>query len=1088
MSDEAPLVIGSTLPDSAFRIIARACFLSAAATSLGAATIVALAATTLTSDARLVLVSGLVFYAALTLWACSRSTRQTFPLHASLHASSIGAMLLTGAAAVTLHGGMRDPALGLLGLVVCVTAAVTSLRAGIVMAAFAILEVAGVAVIELRGAAAAGITTQETVSMLLLRCLVIGSGLAAGALTARVISHYVRAAEERARHAGELLHLAADWYWEQDRDYRFTRLVDPSARMDPALIGLRLGNTPWELAESGMSEAQLDAHRADLEGRRPFSGLLVRGRHIDGRSRVHSVSGKPRFTATGVFDGYWGVGRDVTDEIRTQRAFAASETRYRELFERSPSPFFLHRHGIIFDANPSAARLFGFADAEAMRGTRVFDLHPEGESRRRVEERVASLERLSIGEGVPVSDFQAQRVDGKRINVQATGVRVDTAGGPATLTIMFDITARLAAEAALRRSEAMLSHLFATSPDCIGLSEIESGRYTMVNAAFCQLTGFAEREVLGRTATELGLWHNLDDRERLRAAMIRDGRVADFPASVATRSGRVASVRISAARFKMDGRAYMVVNARDVTAAEQTRLEHAAIFERAAIGIALTRDRRFVHANARFEEIFGWPAGGLIGQPGLTIWVDDADYAEIGRLAGPLLSVGKPFEIERELKKRDGSRFWCRMRGEAVDPVHPRDGGTIWIADDVTERRRLDAALAAARDAAEAASRAKSSFLANTSHEIRTPLNALLGLARLALGEGIDAATRTHYLEQILASAQGLEGILSDILDFSKIEAGKFTIESSAFDLHALLAAVHASYRPPAEAKGLGLELVIDERLTSVVMGDPVRIRQILGNFIANAVKFTTRGSVRIEAAAASPGVARLAVVDTGVGIEPDLVRLLFQPFSQGDASTTRRFGGTGLGLSICRQLAELMGGQVGVDSRPGEGSTFWAELPLAPAMLQGELLASEAGESERLKHARILLVEDNPVNMMIAVATLAQWQIDVTEARDGRMAIEAVRNAARDGRPFDLVLMDVQMPLMSGHEAARELRKTWSAEALPIIALTAAALVSERDLALAAGMNDFLTKPIDAPKLRRTLARHVRKGAATAALGPAYD
>jgi PAS domain S-box-containing protein len=1087
MSDDAALVLGSTLPDSAFRIIARGCFLSAAATSLGAAAIVALAATTLTGDARLVLVTGLVSYAALTLWACSRSTRRTFPLHASLHASSIGAMLLTGAAAVTLHGGMRDPALGLLGLVVCVTAAVTSLRAGIVLAAFAIIEVVGVAVIEMRGVAAAGMTTQDPMSMLLLRCLVIGSGLAAGALTARVISHYVRAAEERARHAGDLLHLAADWYWEQDRDYRFTRLVDPSARMDPALIGLRLGNTPWELAESGMSEAQLDAHRADLEGRRPFSGLLVRGRQVDGRSRVHSVSGKPRFTAAGVFDGYWGVGRDVTDEIRTQRAFAASETRYRELFERSPSPFFLHRHGIIFDANPSAARLFGFADPEAMRGTRVFDLHPEGESRRRVEERVAALERLSLGEGVPVSDFQAQRVDGRRINVQATGVRVDAAGGPATLTIMFDITARLAAEAALRRSEAMLSHLFATSPDCVGLSEIESGRYTMVNAAFCQLTGFSEPEVLGRTATELGLWHDLNDRERLRVAMIRDGRVADFPASVATRSGRVAAVRISAARFKMDGRAYMVVNARDVTAAEQTRLEHAAIFERASIGIALTRDRRFVHANARFEEIFGWPAGGLIGQPGLSLWVDEADYAEIGRLASPLLSIGKPFEIERELKKRDGSRFWCRMRGEAVDPVHPRDGGTIWIADDVTERRRLDAALAAARDAAEAASRAKSSFLANTSHEIRTPLNALLGLARLALGESIDAATRTHYLEQILASAQGLEGILSDILDFSKIEAGKFTIESSAFDLHALLAVVHASYRPPAEAKGLRLELAIDERLACVVMGDPVRIRQILGNFIANAVKFTDSGSVRIEAAA-SRGGARLTVVDTGVGIEAELMRLLFQPFSQGDASTTRRFGGTGLGLSICRQLAELMGGQVGVESRPGEGSTFWAELPLAPAVLQSESLTSEEGERERLKHARVLLVEDNPVNMMIAVATLAQWQIDVTEARDGRMAIDAVRDAARDGRPFDLVLMDVQMPLMSGHEAARELRKVWSAEALPIIALTAAALVSERDLALAAGMNDFLTKPIDTPKLRRTLARHVRRGAATAVLGPACD
>ena len=174
------------------------------------------------------------------------------------------------------------------------------------------------------------------------------------------------------------------------------------------------------------------------------------------------------------------------------------------------------------------------------------------------------------------------------------------------------------------------------------------------------------------------------------------------------------------------------------------------------------------------------------------------------------------------------------------------------------------------------------------------------------------------------------------------------------------------------------------------------------------------------------------------------------------------------------------MGGDVGVETRAGAGSTFWAELPLPPAVLPGDSLTSEASEHERLREARILLVEDNPVNMMIAVATLAQWGVEVAEARDGRAAIEAVHEAARRGRPFDLVLMDVQMPLMSGHEAAAELRKTWGPEALPIVALTAAALVSERDLALAAGMNDFLTKPIDAPKLRRTLARHVRRASGT--------
>ena len=932
------------------------------------------------------------------------------------------------------------------------------------------------------GSALRGDTGSQPGALLALACAVIGGALAVAALTSRVVAHYLRAATERERHVRDLLRLAADLYWEQDSDFRFTHVADPRGLIDPEALATQLGKTPWEIDEIGMSEAQFDTHRADLEAHRPFAGMLVRRRDAAGRARVHSVSGEPKFSDDGVFAGYWGVARDTTEELRAQRASIASETRYRELFERSPSPLYLHRRGIVYDANPAAARLFGFADADAMHGLRLVDLYGPGEAQALLASRLERLETMKIGEGIDVTEYKTRTADGRRICVQVTAVRVDSAGGPATLSILFDITAREAAEAALRRSEAMLSHLFATSPDCITLSELESGRHLMVNAAFCRLTGFAAEEVVGRTASELGLWQDSRDRDRLRDAMLSAGRVDEMPATIQKRAGGLASVLVSAARFAMDGRDYTVVNARDVTESERTRLEHVAILERASIGIALTRDRAFVHANPRLEAIFGWTTGTLSGQPGAAIWNDAADYAEIGLVAGPLLAAGEPFEIEREMRRQDGSRFWCRILGQAVDPMRPSHGGTIWIADDVTERRRLDAALAAARDAAEAASRAKSAFLANTSHEIRTPLNALLGLARLALRDSIDAPARQRLVEQIFESARGLEGILCDILDFSKIEAGKFTLDEVVFDLRELLAAVLASYRSVAETRGLAIELAIDEALPMRVTGDPVRVRQILGNFISNAVKFTARGGIRIEAGAGASGGVRLSVVDTGAGIDALHLSELFQPFSQGDASTTRRFGGTGLGLSICRQLAQLMGGDVGVDSEPGRGSTFWAELPLPAAFAVGDSVGSDAVDSERLSSARVLLVEDNPVNMMIAAATLAQWGIDVEEARDGRMAISAVEAAARRGRPFDLVLMDVQMPVMGGNEAAIELRKAWSAQALPIIALTAAALVSEREQALAAGMNDFLTKPIDAPHLRRTLARHVRgkPGAAT--------
>ena len=713
-------------PEAAFRIVGSACFLVAAGIALAGAALLAVVSPTLDPDARLALVGSLVAYAALNAWTSRRSRQPAFRLRESIYVAAVGAMLLAGAIAVGLRDGIRDPLLGILPLVVCVMSAVASARIGTVLALFALIELLVLAALERRGLTVPGGAGNPLPLMVLLQVLVLAGALASGVLVGRVVAHSLRAAAERGRRADGLLRLAADLYWEQDREFRFTRVSDPHGLIDPAALEAQIGVTPWGTKGVGISAEQLDAHRADLEAHRPFSGLLLRRQDAQGRSRVHSVSGEPRFTAEGVFDGYWGVARDVTEELRMQRASVASETRYRELFERSPSPLYLHRRGIVYDANAAAARLFGFAEPEQMHGMRLVDLFAPAHQER-VAARIAELETMRVGEGLPVTDFQARGADGRRISVQATGVRVDSPSGPATLSILFDITARQAAEAALRRSEAMLSHLVATSPDCITLSELQSGRHTMVNEAFTRLTGYRADEVVGKTATELGLWRDVRDRDRLRAAMEATGRIDALPATLQQRSGGTAKVLISAARFLMDGRDYMVVNARDITESERTRLEHAAILERASIGIALTRDRRFVQANPRWEAIFGWQTGTMAGEPGSTVWVDADDYAEIGRVAGPLLASGAPFEIEREMRRKDGSRFWCRILGQAVDPMRPSHGGTIWIADDITERRRIDAALAAARDAAEAASRAKSAFLANTSHEIRTPLN---GLAR----------------------------------------------------------------------------------------------------------------------------------------------------------------------------------------------------------------------------------------------------------------------------------------------------------------------------------------------------------------------
>jgi PAS domain S-box-containing protein len=616
----------------------------------------------------------------------------------------------------------------------------------------------------------------------------------------------------------------------------------------------------------------------------------------------------------------------------------------------------------------------------------------------------------------------------------------------------------------------------ATSPDLITLTDMASGRYAMVNQAFERITGWSAHEAVGRTSLELGVWGNPAQREAFLATLRERGTVADMATDFVVRSGRRVRLLVSAAPFEMDRRQYLVINARDVTETERSRLEREAILANASIGIAVTRDRVFVLANRHFEQMFDWPEGALAGQPGRAVWPSDAAYREVGQAVGPRLARGETVESEHRMARRDGSTFLGRVRASPIDPARPEAGGTVWIVEDITERRQFEQTLARARDDAEAASRAKSAFLANTSHELRTPLNGMIGLARLARDPDTAEDERRRYLEQIAESAQSLAGIISDILDLSKIEAGKLHIETTAFDLGLLLRTLQQTYATLASARGLALHLEIAPEADGRVLGDELRVRQILTNFLSNALKFTEHGSITVRAdrlhgaGVGAEAIVMFEVADTGPGIDPVTRKRLFRPFTQADQSTTRRYGGTGLGLSICSELAALMGGEVGVASEPGQGSRFWAELPLPRTDAPAPAAAPDGAAT--LDGARVLMVEDNPVNMMVAVATLQRWGVHVAQATDGHQAVQAVQAAMAAGMPFDAVLMDVQMPVMSGHEATRALRACAAGLTLPIIALTAAALVSERDEAMRAGMDDFLTKPINEPELRSTLLR----------------
>ncbi|HRI17833.1 MAG TPA: PAS domain S-box protein, partial [Burkholderiaceae bacterium] len=935
------------------------------------------------------------------------------PLAGSVQLAAWCGAVMAGVAALGLGTGVHSQVLGYWPLLVMVVAVLASVRAAAVLAGACMgLTLALAANESMRWI---GLTVAPRDEGLLLPlvtvALLLASGLVVGALIAFVVNQSLAEARNREERFRELLTMSVDWYWKLDENLRFVHFQD-AAGMDPdAPADKRLGLTPWELSDFGLDDDEMDALRADMESRQPFSQLLMRRTDARGRPRIVSCSGRPRFSANGAFRGYWGVGRDITGEMTAQNAVMASETRYRELFERSPTPLVLHRDGRVLDANPASATMCGVADARDMVGFDLLALYRDEESRARELARWQALEEVGVGEGLPVADFVLQSPTGLALSVQATAVRVMADGGPAVLSIYFDVTGRRAAEAALRRSEALLSHLFQTSPGCITLTEVATGRYVMVNPGFTRITGYTAEEVIGRTSQDIGIWHDLADRQRLVDAIGEQGSVNDFQVVFVTRSRALVTLQLSAARFEMAGKAYLVITGNDVTETERARREHAAILQNAPVGIAFVREGRFQTVNPSWERMFGWPPGRLAGEAVAALWPDAPQDDEVQRIAQQRGSREAPLEFERELRRADGTAFWCLLLGQPVGAARAGTGGTLWIAQDVSERRRVDQALATALDQAEAASRAKSAFLANTSHEIRTPLNILLGLARLAQRPSLEPVLRQQYLGQLVESAQSLGEVISDVLDLSKIEAGRLTLESVPFALRELVQSVHRNYLPLAQAKGLLLTLLVADDVPDHVRGDLMRIRQVLVNFLGNAIKFTASGSVQIELGRDASGRIHLAVSDTGPGIDEDTQRRLFHPFVQADASTTRRYGGTGLGLSICRELVQLMGGEIGVRSVPGNGSRFWAALPLPEESMPAPRPRDIEPDATRVRGARVLMVEDNPVNMMISVAQLEQWGARVGQASDGQLAIEAVDLAAQRGEPFDVVLMDLQMP-----------------------------------------------------------------------------
>lgn len=765
------------------------------------------------------------------------------------------------------------------------------------------------------------------------------------------------------------------------------------------------------------------------------------------------------------------LARTLRAMLLRQRAQAQAE-RSHELFALSPVAQVLHRDGVVLEANAAAAALFGYAHADDMVGSAIPDHFADPVDRARFDERLQELSKLPAGAaplGMAAWRFRSRH--GTLHEVRTTAAPIEIDGARAVLTTCIDDTAQLAAERARADAQSLMARIIAVSPYGIALVDLDTGHLALVNPELERITGYSREALIGHSPGGLGLWKDRASIKALMQATVDSGVLHDQQYEIVTRAGEVRQIFGSTAVFSLGERRYLLGVMRDVTQEAQQQLRRKAVLDTAPVGIFAVRHGTITLCSRRMEEMAGWPVGSGVGRSVASLMGGEAALQQLVEQTNPALLRGEMASFEWPLFRADGSPITARFSGRLIDTANPASrSGVVWTVQDVSDEVERSRLLERARLDAQAAAQAKTRFLVNTSHQLRTPLNAVLNLAELARAADTDPAQRQHLVHHIADTAQTLAQMLSDILDLQLIEDGELPLNRKDFDLGALADSLRSVHAVQAAARGLRLAVTLAPGADRWVHGDDQRVRQLLGHFLSNAVRYSESGRIDLRVLPLPGERYRFEVQDEGPGITEEDQRQLFEPFALMSASVrSRQRGGVGLGLAIARRLAQAMDGSTGVVSAPGRGSTFWAELTLPPAAAPG---TGASGYDAPLKGVRLLLADDDELGTASMTLMLERWGAHVDAVSDGTQAVRSVSMSRQEGRPYDLVLMDLHMPMMDGLEATRWIRQELNELSLPIIAVTAGTMPSEIEGATAAGCNDFISKPVTAAVL---LARMVQ-------------
>lgn len=766
---------------------------------------------------------------------------------------------------------------------------------------------------------------------------------------------------------------------------------------------------------------------------------------------------------------------DISDRVADEQKIAAREAQFHALLDAAPDPI------IITDAttgismvNQAAEKFFGYP-REHMVGKPLDWLVPESSQ---------ALQRHDVPAPGVVPDgvrgdraiFQAVLSDGRIVPVELSSSPIHMPEGRVIATSLRDVSNRLQVEQDLR--EAAIEQRAIFDAASIGIAVIGQHTVLRANTRADNMFGYEHGQQVGRPVRNWFVTPKdyealiTDGYPRLvrgdiyqETFLLRRTNGTPFWASLSVKiidesnPGKGAVAMISDVTAERSA----------VEALRSANAEQEAILATATSGIVLVKDRRLIRCNNRLLQMLGTTEAALIGQSTEVMYRDREEFLS-HQTDYDRIWEGRESSFEAPLVRNDGSTFWARLTGNAIDPADQAKG-VVWIVDDITMDRHAKEVMQMAKEQAEASAKIKADFLSNMSHEIRTPLNAVLGMAHLLKKTDL-TQRQLDFLDKIQSASQHLLGVINDILDFSKIEAGKVTIENVPFQLDDVLSTVTNLVVEKAATKGLELIIDVDADAPSALIGDPLRIGQVLINYANNAVKFTEQGEIDLKVSVVErlgdDVVLKFSVTDTGIGISPQQATQLFRSFQQADTSTSRRYGGTGLGLAIAKNLSELMGGTVGVSSDIGKGSTFWFTVSLRQSeqMNKPMLLRSE------LEGKRVLVVDDNSTARRVLHELLLSIGLQPVEAGSGDEALRIFDEAIGRGQPFDMLIIDWQMPGMDGFELAHRLHQRKLAAMPPIIMATAHDVETMRSLDSDGLVTETLAKPINGSTLFDCIAK----------------